>query len=236
MKAISAALATLLLTAAPAAFAANTDTAANPTAAENDGGHESAAQIKAFEGVQVSLPEAIAAAEKHTGGKALEASFEDRNGRPAYAVKTYGNDAVWSGMVDAKTGQVIGQGKTTPASALDQEDKAELTALNSARTTLSAAVRSAERQHGGKAIDAGLEQSDGRVAYELRLVRNGQVQRAAVDPATGRMLTANNAGAAQSGSSMRPQNPTMRGQENASGNAETRRLNQQELSRIEHLR
>lgn len=146
------------------------------------------------------LADAISAAEKHAGGKALDATFEDKGGNPAYHIKTYQHSAVWEGSVDANSGAVIGQGKTTPEAQLDQEDRAELSALQSAKVTLSQAVAMAEKHAGGKAIDAGLEERGGKVAYEVEVVKNGAVETVLVDPASGQATP----GPARSGSSTQP--------------------------------
>ena len=42
-----------------------------------------------------------AAGEKHSGGKALGASFEDSHGKPAFHVRTTHKSGIWEGMVDA---------------------------------------------------------------------------------------------------------------------------------------
>lgn len=187
-KAVPVALASALLFAPPVAFAAQ-NTAA-PAGHESRGEHESQAEMKAFAGAKVPLIDAIAAAEKHSNGKALDVSFETNRGHPAYKVKTYQNGTVWEGMVDATSGQVVGQGKTIEESKLDREDKAEIDGLKGAKTSLADAVKTAEQKVGGKAIDAGLEETGGKVAFEMEIVKNGRTQRMMVDPQRGQIASA----------------------------------------------
>ena len=147
-------------------------------------------ELKAFSQVKVALATAIAAANKHTsGGAVVDASFDAGNGKPAYKVKTYQNSSVWEGIVDAASGQVTGVGKTTPESELDQEDKAELAGLKQASTTLARSVDTAEQQVAGKAISAGLEETNGRIVFEVMVVKNGSVRKIVIDPKTGQILT-----------------------------------------------
>jgi len=102
-----------------------------------------------------------------------------------YHVKTYQNSTVWEGTLDATTGTMMGSGKSTPESQLDREDQAELAGLRDAKVRLAAAIESAERQIGSRAITAGLEERDGKVVYELKIVSPTSVLPVTVDPITG---------------------------------------------------
>ena len=152
--------------------------------------HASKVELEAFSQVQVALAAAIAAANKHTsGGAVVDASFDAGNGKPTYKVKTYQNSSVWEGIVDAASGQVTGVGKTTPENELDQEDKAELAGLKQATTTLAQAVDIAEKQVAGKAFSAGLEEANGKIVFEVMVLKNGAVRKIVIDPKTGQILT-----------------------------------------------
>ena len=152
--------------------------------------HASKVELKAFSQVKVALAAAIAVANKHTsGGAVVDASFDAGSGKPTYKVKTYQNNSVWEGIVDAASGQVSGVGKTTPESELDQEDKAELAGLQQATTTLAQAVDTAERQVAGKAISAGLEETNGKIVFEIMVLKSGSVRKIVIDPKTGQILT-----------------------------------------------
>ena len=108
-------------------------------------------------------------------------------GQLAYKVKTYQDDNVWEGAVDAWTGQIIGEGTATPVSKLDEEDQLELAGLPKASIDLSAATALAEEKGSGKAISAGLEETNGRVVYKVIIVNKGATTKFVVDPKSGQI-------------------------------------------------
>jgi uncharacterized membrane protein YkoI len=145
-------------------------------------------EIKSFEAAKVSLAEAIKiAAKQHKDAKVVDVSFDSQAGQLAYKVKTYQDNKVWEGAVDAWTGQIIGEGTTTPVSKLDEEDQLELAASLKASIDLAAATAVAEEAGSGKAISAGLEETNGRIAYEVMVVKNGAATKFVVDPRTGQV-------------------------------------------------
>jgi uncharacterized membrane protein YkoI len=149
----------------------------------------SKAELDAFAKAKISVAEAIAAAANHVkGGTVFEATFDAVGGPPAYKVKAYQNNAVWEGVVDAQTGAVIGNGTTTPESQLDAEDQAEIAGLKRAATSLPQAVAIAEKRAAGKAMAAGLEETAGKIVYEIVLVKNGATRKVVVDPMNGTVI------------------------------------------------
>jgi uncharacterized membrane protein YkoI len=82
-----------------------------------------AKEIESFEKAKVSLAEEMRiAAKKHKDAKVVDVSFDSQAGQLAYKVKTYQDNNVWEGAVDAWTGEIISEGMTTPVSKLDEED------------------------------------------------------------------------------------------------------------------
>jgi uncharacterized membrane protein YkoI len=139
--------------------------------------------------VRLSAADIIAAAEKlQAGASVLDISFEPKDGRPLYAVRTYLNGKVWDVLIDGASGAVIDPGTVVDESALDAEDKAELAALKSARITLRQAIVSAENVHGGRALNAGLEQVRGHAVWEILMKDTPQPQLIHIDPVTGKFL------------------------------------------------
>ena len=152
--------------------------------------HASTVELKAFSQVKVPITTAITAAKNYTDGAVvIDVSFDAGNGTPVYKVKTYQNSSVWEGTVDAASGQVVGIGKTTKESELDQEDKAELAGLPQATVTLAQAVDFAEKRDAGKAISAGLEETKGKIVFEVMIVKDGSVRKISIDPKTGQILS-----------------------------------------------
>jgi uncharacterized membrane protein YkoI len=143
----------------------------------------------AVESAKLSVIDIIAAAEKlQAGASVLDVSFEPKDGKPAYAVRTYSNGKVWDGLLDGNSGAAIDQGTVMDESALDDEDKAELAALKGAKITLRQAIASAEKANGGRAINAGLEQVRGRAVWEILIQNATQPQSIHIDPITGKIL------------------------------------------------
>ena len=172
-------LALLILCAAASAFAQR---APEPDAPSTE------KEIKAFDAAKVSLSEAIKiAAKQHRDAKVVDVSFDSQAGQLAYKVKTYQDNSVWEGAVDAWTGQIIGDGTTTPVSKLDEEDQLELAGLLKASIDLATATALAEEKGSGKAISAGLEETNGRIVYEVTIVNNGATTKFVVDPKSGQI-------------------------------------------------
>jgi uncharacterized membrane protein YkoI len=74
-------------------------------AGHGDGEREAAAAAN----MQVSLAQAIATAEQHTGGKAYDAGVDVDGGKSRIVVETNGPKGVQTVLIDGTTGQVVGQ-------------------------------------------------------------------------------------------------------------------------------
>jgi uncharacterized membrane protein YkoI len=155
----------------------------------NQGATAAAGESASIETARLSVTDIIAAAEKlRAGASVLDVSFEPKDGKPAYAVRTYANGKVWDGLLDGISGAAIDQGTAMDESALDAEDKAELAALKGAKITLRQAVASAEKAAGGRALNAGLEQVRGRAIWEILIQDTTKPQQIHIDPITGKIL------------------------------------------------
>jgi uncharacterized membrane protein YkoI len=184
---LPSALSVLLLSAAPL-IAAPMSRSASPAGQEIKSEQPNTTQIKLFRQAKVTLLDAIAAAKNHGGGKLMDVSFDVSDGKPVYKVKTYQNNEVWEAALDALSGQFVDQGTITPENQLDEEDRAELAGLQQATVALAQAVDAAEKSIGGKAMNAGLEETNGKVVYEISVVqKTGFVKKVMVDPKTGQL-------------------------------------------------
>jgi Peptidase propeptide and YPEB domain len=150
-----------------------------------------AAELRSAAAAKFSLADAIAFAEKNSpGGIVLEASYQHPKGSPAaYSLRSFGNAAVWAAKVDINSGQVLGASKTTPENELDAEDKAELSALQSATTNITQAIQRAEQHAKGKAISAELEKTRNGAAWEIVVANQGKARKVVIDPKTGQVRT-----------------------------------------------
>ena len=168
----------LALIAAPPAFAQR---AAEPDVIPGQ------KEIMAFEKAKISLAQAIKiAAQKHKDARVVDVSFDSQSDQLAYKVKTYQGNEIWEGAIDAWTGEMLGDGTTTPVSKLDEEDKLELAGLLRASIDLAKATALAEEKGSGKAISAELEETNGQVVYEITVVKDGSLTKYTVDPKSGK--------------------------------------------------
>jgi uncharacterized membrane protein YkoI len=75
-------------------------------AAESRQGSE-ADEVVAYEQVKMTLADAIALAERQTGGKAVEATLEQEHGTVSFEVEIMKDRAFRKVTIDARTGQVV---------------------------------------------------------------------------------------------------------------------------------
>lgn len=68
------------------------------------------------------------------------------------------------------------------------KEQSEVAAVLAAPTSLSDAVRIAEKNADGKAFEAAMEDEDGRNLYEIAILSGDNVTEFAIDPATGNIL------------------------------------------------
>ena len=65
-------------------------------------------EATALQGAKVSLTQAIATAERQTGGKAYDAGVDVKGGQTRIVVETNGPKGVQTVSIDAQSGQVVG--------------------------------------------------------------------------------------------------------------------------------
>lgn len=189
---VAAATALALVLGVPAAFA---QSAVTPlTQAQNAAVNErpTSATIKMFENINTSLPNAIGTAEANTNApnsnsRAFAAAFVNGNGAPIYLVDTLSNNSVYRLQIGPNAGKPIGNAKILEESQLPQQERTLMATLPNAKTSLSDAIGNAMGKLGGKAIDAAITEANGQIAYDVTVVNNGQVQKASVDQANGKV-------------------------------------------------
>lgn len=178
----------LALAAIPASTPARAaiDTA-SPTSAPTFSDREWAAilrEIKVFANAKISVRDAIEIAETRShGARAVDVSFDGQADRLAYRVKTWRNDELWQGTIDASTGKIFGEEVVKSVSTLDAKDKDELAGFRTAGVNLYDVLSIAERFGQGKAVSAGLEEDDGRLIFLVVLVTaDGSLKQMSVTP------------------------------------------------------
>jgi uncharacterized membrane protein YkoI len=151
-------------------------------------GLAAATEIRAGERAKVPLRDAIQIAERHSHGQAVDARLEIQNSRARYFVETFGDGRLWKGHVDARSGRIVGKEMTIAEARLGQADKARVAALRTAKISLSGAAGTVEELQDGKAVNADLTASNGRPLYETEFIRDGRLERSAINPQTGALL------------------------------------------------
>ena len=69
-----------------------------------------------------------------------------------------------------------------------REDQAQIASAMAAQTSLAQAILSAETETGGKAIDAGIEDEDGAMVFEVEVAKDGALHRVLVAMDTGTVI------------------------------------------------
>jgi uncharacterized membrane protein YkoI len=148
---------------------------------------ENAGTIKgtrALADVRVPIRRAIAIAESRAAGaKIVDIGFDDESDRVAYKVKTYQHNEIWTGTIDASTGEIIGGGVVTPVASLEGREKNELANFKVSGMDLSEAIAIAEEYGAGSVVSAGLEEQNGKPIFVVVVVADGKLKGVSVEMA-----------------------------------------------------
>lgn len=82
---------------------------------------------------------------------------------------------------------MAGGAGTALAQNAGQNDASELAALQGAKVNLAEAIGIAEKEAGGKAVGAGIEDENGQYAYEVEVLGSNGEQEVLIDPASGKV-------------------------------------------------
>ncbi len=173
----------------PATMAAVIALGASGAAFAASGENESGQEIAAVLGAKTSVTQAIAAAEKQTGGRAMKIDVQKEEGAYLYEVKTVSKDKVAEVFVDPASGQVVRtDDEGLIAKLFDREDQGEFSKLAASSTTLGAAIATAEQHTGGKAIEASFDNEDGAMLFEVEVAKDNAIHKVMIDSANGSVL------------------------------------------------
>ena len=146
-------------------------------------------------GPQTSLAQAVRIAEQQTGGRARKAEMERKQGTYVYEIKTLSKDKSAKVLVDPASGNIVRIVTPGVISSLshvfDRKDQlkeqAALARLEASPMGLVAAIEAAEKETGGRGVEAALANLYGATLFEVKVVKDLTVQRVVVDPATGKV-------------------------------------------------
>jgi uncharacterized membrane protein YkoI len=135
-----------------------------------------------FPNVRVPILRAIAIAEARVkGAKIVDIGFDEESDQVAYKVKTYQHDEIWTGTIDASTGEIIGEGVLTPIVSLDEKEKIELAKFRASGMRLAEAIAVAEEYGVGSAISAGLEERKGKTIFVVVVITDRTLKEVTVE-------------------------------------------------------
>lgn len=142
---------------------------------------------------QTNLAQAVRAAEQRSGGRAKKVEMESNKGVEVYEIKTVSKDKSASVMIDPISGNVVRvDGSGFLSSVFDkedqQEDRAALARLEASSLTLAGAIETAEKEIGGRAIEAAMKSRYGSTLFEVRVVKDWTMQKVWVDPVTAKVI------------------------------------------------
>lgn len=168
-----------------AAIAAGATGIAFASRGEHENGEGSVRVLDA----KISLAQAVAAAEQHTGGRAIKIEMERGRDGYVYEVKTAFQGKLTTVFVSPADGKVVRvDERGMIEKVLDREDRNEIASIVAAPTTLGAAIATAEQQAGGKAVEAAVEHENGTFGFEIEVAKDGDVKRVFIDAASGQVV------------------------------------------------
>ena len=158
--------------------------------------NENSQEITAALSSKTSITQAITSAEQQTGGRAIKVGLEDHDGGYIYKVKVITKDDNTSEVsVDPVSGKMLStETEGLISRVFDRDERADAAKLKDAQTTLAAAIATAEQQGGGRAIEAGYENENGRVQFQVAVAKDHTVQDVKIDTATGKVVKVEAAG------------------------------------------
>jgi uncharacterized membrane protein YkoI len=100
-------------------------------------------------------------------------------------------------IVPAALAALIALGATGAAVAEtgEKEGGGEIAAVLGAKTSIVQAIAAAEQQAGGRAMKAGVTEDNGKYVYEIKTATKDKLSEVFVDPATGKVVRADDEGA-----------------------------------------
>ena len=139
--------------------------------------------MKGAQAAQVSMSDAIVAAQKLGNGKAVHAKYVTESGAGKYEVVVVSGGKTNTMDVDPSTGQAVRAKRDNTGDS----DKKGAETIEAAKTGLAAAIATAEAQ-GGKALEAELTTKKDTTAYEVEIARGDKTDTVWVDVNTGQII------------------------------------------------
>lgn len=145
--------------------------------------------LEALHSAKLSMTDAIHMAEQKGNGTAIDAEIDTDDGSAVYTVEVLSRDGkkLTEYKLDARTGQ-LREADNEPFQKVFTRLKPQ--ELANAQTSLATAIGSAERQTGGKVIEAETEKDGKQVRYDLKLAQaDGSTHEMKIDGSTGKVAS-----------------------------------------------
>lgn len=150
---------------------------------------------RGFQGTRDTLIDMISKVEQTTGGRVLEIRYTDKDGMPGFRAAVDKAGRVVFLRVAAEKGDAVEIDRSSvPEWMLRWSARQDVKAAERASVSLTDAIRTAEQAHfGGSAVAAGIAASAANPAsnvkaYNVLVMRDGDVRRVAVDDSTGQVI------------------------------------------------
>lgn len=161
---------------------------AMPAFADDEQGD--AMEFGALMNAKISTIDAVANAEKRSGGRATKVELEKEKGAYLFEVETVSKGKVARTLIDPATGKTV-QVKDEGAleKFFDRDEQDDLKKLNAVPTTLSAAIAAGEKNVGGKAVEAKLDDDEDSAVFRVEVVKNNLIHLVMINGADGKVLS-----------------------------------------------
>lgn len=138
--------------------------------------------LAAFPSSQITLKDAVTAAQTDSGGIPVDAVFRAGPGQPHYLVWLTKDGRIYHSIVDAASGKITGTTHGLALHRLNPSERADVMAVAHAKAGLADAIAIAARNTGDKPIAGYLSQSEGMRAYHVAIVENGVLKSVWISP------------------------------------------------------
>jgi uncharacterized membrane protein YkoI len=134
---------------------------------------------------KISLIQAIAVAERNTGGHAVHADFQVQRGKGIFEVETLANKKLTIVIVDAESDQVSESSLAGTMDAMSADQSSAITQIGSEKLNLESAAAQGDEM-GDWAVDAGVGIATGKPAYRVDVLKDGKIRTVMIAPSSGK--------------------------------------------------
>ena len=132
---------------------------------------------------KVSLIQAIAVAERKTGGRAVHADFQVQHGKGLFEVETLANKNLTIVTIDAETDKVSNSALAGTMEAMSVDQNSAIAQIGSEKLNLENAAAQGDEM-GDWTVDAGVVIVNGKPAYRVDVLKDGKIKTVMITPSS----------------------------------------------------